>query len=545
MTALESGAVLRANPEGEPRPSSVASMLGIRKSFGAVEVLHGVDFQVLPGEVHVLAGENGAGKSTLIKILSGVHSDFSGELRIQGRSCRFLHPSQASAAGVTTIHQELSLVPTMSIVDNLFLGRERKGSWGQVDRTSQEREAIRILAEAGLEASPHQLVAELAISQQQLLEIARALARDASVIVLDEPTSALNENEVEALFRRIRELKKRGRGIVYISHKMEEIYELADRITVLRDGSLVDTAVAADLPPHELVRWMVGRDLATTGESSPEPSGHPVLEVEKLSVNHPRVPNRQVVTDFRLQLRKGEIVGLAGLQGSGKSQVLHALFGALGDRVRGDVVFQGRPFQNRSPRRCVQEGMILLTNDRKAKGLAPEQSIAHSVSLASLPEFTGPLGWMRRTEERMAVDGITSEFRLRAPSLDDPVRVLSGGNQQKVYLARCLLPGPQVLLLDEPTRGIDVGAKADIYQLMRGWARQGVGILLITSEMDELLTLSHRIIVMHRGRITAEFSRKEASKDRILTAAMGQAEGGVSPARVTGEGPKGESDEWE
>ena len=534
MIAEGNGPVQQGRMEGDPLPPPAVSMHGIRKSFGSVEVLRGVDFEVLPGEVHVLAGENGAGKSTLIKILSGVHSEFSGEVRIQGRKQRFSHPSQASAAGVATIHQELSLVPTMSIVDNLFLGRERKGSWGQVDRRSQERDASRILEETGLDASPHLFVGELAISQQQLLEIARALARDASVVVFDEPTSALNENEVEALFHRIRELRSGGRGIIYISHKMEEIHKLADRITVLRDGSLVGTAAAADLPPDELVRWMVGRDLVLAGESTAEPSGRPVLEVEKLSVTHPSIPDRLIVTDFNLQLWKGEVVGLAGLQGSGKSEVLHALFGSFGDRAQGKVVFDGKPFPFRSPGRCVEEGLVLLTNDRKAQGLAQEQSIAHSVSLASLPRFAGLLGWMRQKEERGEVNQLASEFRLSAPSLDAPVRVLSGGNQQKVYLARCLMPGPKVLLLDEPTRGIDVGAKADIYELMRGWAQDGVSILLITSEMDELLTLSNRIVVMHRGQIRAEFSREEASKDRILAAAMGHGGEKTSP----------ESDPW-
>jgi len=265
----------------------------------------------------------------------------------------------------------------------------------------------------------------------------------------------------------------------------------------------------------------VGRDLQKTGRTAAKGDGPPVLEVEDLSVAHPRIPDIRVVDGIDLQLFQGEILGLAGLEGSGKSEVLHALFGALPGRVQGKVVFDGRPFPLRSPGQSVERGMVLLTNDRKAQGLAPEQSIAHSVSLAGLPRFAGPLGWMRQGAERAEVGRLTSEFRLSAPSLDAPVRVLSGGNQQKVYLARCLLPGPKLLLLDEPTRGIDVGAKADIYDLMRGWAREGVGILLITSEMDELLTLSNRIVVLHRGRISAEFSREEASKDRILAAAMG------------------------
>ena len=513
-------------PEGVHRSDPILAMRGIRKSFGSTEVLHGVDFEVLPGEVHVLAGENGAGKSTLVKILSGVHEDFSGELRVGGHPYRFSHPSQAVQAGIATIHQELSLVPSMSISDNLFLGQEKAGNWGQVDFQLQEGEATRILEETELDASPRQLVGELPIASQQLLEIARALARDAALVVFDEPTSALNEQEAEALFERIAELRDRGRGIVYISHKMEEIYRLADRITVLRDGKLVGTARAEELPPDELVRWMVGRDLDGKEERGSDPSSNTVLEVGELRVAPTRTGIRPTVDGITFSLREGEILGFAGLQGSGKSEVLHALFGALGDRVSGTVTFEGKPFPLQSPRASVERGVVLLTNDRKSLGLAPESSVVHSVSLASLPRLSTHAGWIRQREERKAVDRVTRAFRLAAPSLDAPVRTLSGGNQQKVYLARCLLPAPKILLLDEPTRGIDVGAKADIYDLMRGWILQGIAILLITSEMDELLALSHRILVMHRGRVTAEFSREEASKDRILAAAMGH---GLTP----------------
>ena len=508
----------------------IVEMRDIRKSFGSTEVLHSVDFHVFPGEVHVLAGENGAGKSTLIKILSGVYGDFSGEMYVGGKQRRFLHPSQAVRAGIATIHQELSLVPTMSISDNLFLGQERTGHLGQVDFRAQEDEALRILEDTELDFSPWQLVEDLSIAGQQTLEIARALARDAAVVVFDEPTSALGEHEVEALFRRILELRRQGRGIVYITHKMEEISRLADRITVLRDGERVGTAPASELPPDELVRLMVGRDLATQRvDSDPKEDGGPgtpsspevVLDVENLRVTHPRIRSRWVVEGVGFTLRKGEILGLAGLEGSGKSEVLHALFGALEGRASGKVSFSRDPLPLRDPCRSVDRGMVLLTNDRKSLGLAPEMSVTHSVSLSSLRRFSGQSGWVRQREERGAVESLTRDFRLNAPSLEAPVRALSGGNQQKVYLARCLLPAPKVLLLDEPTRGIDVGAKADIYDLIEGWVGQGIAILLITSEMDELLSLSHRILVMHRGRVAAEFTRDTASKDRILAAAMG------------------------
>jgi ABC-type sugar transport system ATPase subunit len=503
------------------RPDPIVVMRGIRKSFGPVEVLHGVDFDVLPGEVHVLAGENGAGKSTLIRILSGVYDDFAGELQVGGLPRRFAHPNEAVQAGVATIHQELSLVGSMSISDNLFLGREVSQRFGRVDYGFQESATARILEEAKLDFAPRQLVEELPISSQQVLEIARALARDANLVILDEPTSALNEHEVDSLFERIIELRRRGRGIVYITHKMEEIYRLADRITVLRDGGLVGTATAAELGPEDLVRWMVGRDLALGAGTRPAPSEAPALEVERLCVAHPSIQARCVVEDVSLTLRRGEVLGLAGLRGSGTSEVLHALFGALPRRVTGRVRLCGEDFPIRGPRESIERGVMLLTNDRKSLGLSPELSVTHNVSLASLSRFCSRVGWVRRGEERKAVGSLTEEFRLSAPSFDAPVRLLSGGNQQKVYLARCLLPEPRVLLLDEPTRGIDVGAKADIYELMRVWVGQGIAILLITSEMDELLALSDRVLVMHRGRIAAEFSRETVSKDGVLGAAMG------------------------
>jgi len=504
-------------------PNPIVSMRGIRKSFGTVEVLHGVDFTVLPGEVHVLAGENGAGKSTLIKILSGVYDDFAGEVSVDGRARRLATPQDAVRAGIATIHQELSLVPTMTVADNLFLGRERPGRLGQVHFAAQEAEAARILAEMRLDVSPRQLVAELPLSSQQLLEIARALTRDARLLVFDEPTSALREHEVESLFERIRELRGRGRGIVYITHKMEEIYRLADRITVLRDGAVVGTATPGDLPPAELVRWMVGRELTGAKERGGAPSGESALEVASLTVAHSTVRERRVVDGVSFTLSRGEVLGLAGLQGSGTSEVLHALFGALGERASVRATLHREPFHPRDPRQSVERGVLLLTNDRKASGLAPDLSVAHNVSLASLGRFSGAVGWIRRREERAAVAGLADGFRVRVPSLDAPVRTLSGGNQQKVLLARCLLPAPRVLLLDEPTRGIDVGAKADIYELMRRWVADGIAILLITSEMEELLASSDRILVLHRGRVAAEFGREEATKERVLAAAMGHA----------------------
>jgi ABC-type sugar transport system ATPase subunit len=499
----------------------IVAMRGIRKSFGPVEVLHGVDFEVLPGEVHVLAGENGAGKSTLIRILAGVHGDYAGELLVGGRPHRFHRPHDAVRAGIATIHQDLALVPAMSVSDNLFLGRELPGRFGWVDRAAQDAAAARVLAEAGLDVSPRQPVAALPIGARQLLEIARAFAREAMLLIFDEPTSALREHEVESLFARILELRGRGRGIVYITHRMEEIYRLADRITVLRDGRVVGSAARADLPPDRLVRWMVGREVAGHARTPRDRSAAPALELEALRVADAAEPGRVLVDDVSFTLARGEVLGLAGLQGSGASDVLHALFGARGRCASGRVRLDGAPFAARAPRDAIARGVMLLTSDRAATGLAPDLTVTENVSLASLSRLAGAAGWIRRRAEHDAVARLTGGFRLRLSSLAAPVRTLSGGNQQKVYLARCLLPDPRVLLLDEPTRGIDVGAKADIYELMREWVERGIAILLITSEMEELLALSDRILVMHRGRIAAELAGPAATKERILAAAMG------------------------
>jgi len=499
----------------------LVTMRGIRKAFGPVEVLHDVDFELLRGEVHVLAGENGAGKSTLINILSGVYDDYYGELVFDGRKRRFRHPIDAANAGIATIHQELSLVPSLSISDNLFLGRESTNDLGLVDYSSQLEKSAAILSDLELDLSPMTIVEELDISVRQLLEIGRALSRDASLLIFDEPTSALSEHESSILFEKISALRGQGRGIVYITHRMEEIYRIADRITVLRDGKVVGVSPAVDLTPKGLVRLMVGRDVDIDAVDSADHSDEPALEVEGLRVENNAVPDRPLVDGFSFELMQGEILGLAGLQGSGASEVLHALFGGLGERASGEARLLGRPLPLRDPEASVLAGIVLLTNDRKASGLAMDLSVLHNASLASLTRFSNRFGWMQRAAEILAVSELSETVGLKAPSLEAPVRELSGGNQQKVYLAKCLMTEPQVLLLDEPTRGVDIGAKSDIYALLRSWVGQGKSIVVITSELEELLELCDRILVLHRGRCVAEFTRETATKDALLAAAMG------------------------
>jgi ABC-type sugar transport system ATPase subunit len=478
-------------------------------SFGEHRVLDRVSFAVEAGAVHVLCGENGAGKSTLIKILCGIHTDFAGELRVRGARAAFRSPADARRAGVAVIHQELSLIGPMSIADNLFLGREiiRKG---MVDRSQERRIAARLLSEVGLDLDPDIEVGALPISVQQRLEIARALAFDADVIIMDEPTSALHEQEAELLFGSTKKLCEKGKGIVYISHRMQEIYAIADQITVLRDGKSIGTALPSELPEPRLVQWMIGRD-APLRASAPSSALDPIrLEVRRFGGG-----------ELSFRVRQGEILGVAGLRGSGNTELLHSLFGSLGPVHQGEVTLDGEPFLIDSPLRSIERGVVLLTSDRKATGLFPDLSVIENATLSSLDRVS-PRGWVHKDEERRRVTALVPRLRLAAPSLDAPVGVLSGGGQQKVVLARCLLAAPRVLLLDEPTRGVDIVAKADIYALLRETAALGVSILLITSEMEELLALSDRILVMHRGRKTAELDRAEASPERVLRAALGQ-----------------------
>lgn len=497
-------------------------MTGITKRFGPVTVLRDARFEVAAGEVHVLAGENGAGKSTLVKILAGVHTDFAGTLEIAGRPVRPRSPLEANALGVAVIHQELSLIRSMSVADNLFLGRPLTRA-GLVDYGRQKQQANLWLAQLGLELDTRRLVEEFPIAVQQRIEIAKALSQNARVLVMDEPTSALAAPEVERLFALIEQLKSRSCGVVYITHKMEEIERIADRITVLRDGAWVGTAAARELPAARLIEWMVGREMEERFPRHSPHLGSERLRLEKYSVHPSGLNHRASVEGLDLSVRAGEIVGIGGLQGSGASELFLGLFGAYGSATRGSAWLDGCAVRWLHPRAAIDSGVALLTNDRKATGLVLSLSIAANATLADLPKLS-PAGWRQPARERAATEQSTRPLRLRATSLDLEVSALSGGNQQKVAIAKWLQTQPKLLLLDEPTRGIDVGAKQEIYQLLNHWTAEGIAILLVTSEMPELLALSDRIIVLHRGRRVRELSREEATPDRVLAAAMGTAE---------------------
>ncbi len=503
----------------QPAKTPLLRMSHICKSFGAHQVLRDVQLDLRAGEVHVLAGENGAGKSTLIKILGGVHTAYDGRIETHGRLRRFRSPRHAAAHGVAIIHQELSLVPALSVADNIFLGHERS-SGGWLRRQGQRQHATGILRRLGLALDVRQPVESFPVATQQLIEIAKALVLDAELIVMDEPTSALREPEVERLFAVIDELKRRGCGVIYITHKLEEVYRIADRITVLRDGHWITTAPVAELPAPELIRRMVGRELPERPPARSGSLGTARLVVRDLTVRAAAGRARPLVDRFSFEVRAGEIVGLAGLAGSGNSDVLWAIAGAHSGRVSGQLEVEGQPYRPRSLRRAIRRGLALLTNDRQRFGLIPQMNVQSNISLAGLARVS-PGGWLSARRERRVAEETLRAFDLRVASLQQPVWTLSGGNQQKVVLGKWLNTRPRVLLLDEPTRGVDVGAKQEIYELMNQWSAAGHAIVLITSELPESLLMSDRIIVMHRGRRVAEFDRTEATQEKILHAAMG------------------------
>lgn len=495
---------------------------GISKAFSGQRVLDAVDFDVCAGEVHVLAGENGAGKSTLVKILSGVHQPDEGEIVIaeKGRvSFRSVH--DAVRAGVAMIHQELSLAPSMSIADNLFLGQERTHRMGWLNRRAQRRAAIAALRQVGLQIDPNRPIGGLPLATRHLIEIAKALLRNARILIMDEPTSALARPDVERLFGLVRSLTTdtvRPAAIIYISHRMEEIYELADRITVLRDGRRVVTAPTGELAREALLHAMVGRMVEEQFDRQTRESGEELLRLDGVSVRDER---GWAIRNASVKLHRGEIVGVAGLHGSGAGALLHAIFGN-GRMTEGTMFIRGEAVDMTSPRHAMRHGMALLTDDRKTTGLCQGLSMQANVTLPSI-ESLAPYGWRRVGREFAAANGAIASFGIRCHGPSQIVRTVSGGNQQKIALGKWLLRTPSILLLDDPTRGVDVGARQEIHRLIDQAATAGAGVLMTSSDLQELLALSDRVVVLHRGQITAVLNRREATSQRVMAAAMGEA----------------------
>ena len=512
-----------------PAADLAIAMRGITKRFPGVVALDDVSLEVRCGEVHAICGENGAGKSTLMKILSGVQRPDAGELEVRGRPARFAGTRDAEAAGIAIIHQELNLVEELSAAANVFLGRERRTPLGLLDDAAMERETAALLAELECPVDPRTPAAALRVGDQQLLEIAKALSLASDVLIMDEPTSALTEVEVARLDRVIARLRARGTTILYISHKMDEVFRLADRITVLRDGRHVRTVDRADTTPREITGWMVGREIAGHSFHEPRPRGGRLLEVRGLTLPWPGHPRGYRLGDVSLDLHAGDIVGVAGLMGAGRTELLETIFGASPPTWTGAIRLDGRPVRFAHPREACAAGIAMVTEDRKRLGLFPDLDVAANVSLCSLREAVrGGLVSGRREEALVA--GPIRDTGVKTPGPHAAITGLSGGNQQKCIIGRWLLTRPRVLLLDDPTRGIDVGAKAELYQLIDRLCRDGMGVLLTSSELPELLTLSDRILVLAEGRLTAEFARAEATEHRILEAATG---GRVSAAAHT------------
>lgn len=496
-------------------------MRNISKRFPGVLALDRVTFDLYAGEFHALVGENGAGKSTLMKILGGVypHGSYEGEIVIDGEPRAFADVHDAERAGIAVVHQELSLVPEFSIAENIYLGREPK-RFGVIQYEDLYSRAQRVLDQLQLKLPPGTPVGYLGIGQQHLIEIAKALSRDARILVLDEPTAALTDPEAEVLFDILDRLQKAGRGIIYISHKLPEVLRLADRITVLRDGRTVSTDAKTALDAKTMIARMVGREVADIFPPPRHNAAEVVFEAHGVTVEDPNVRGKLLVDDVSFNVRRGEVLGVAGLVGAGRSDLMMAIFGAHPGRTAGEYIVEGKRVAIDSPADAIRSGIGFVTEDRKRFGLLLDQTIVVNLTLAALRRISGPVV-THPDAETAAGERSMKDLRIKAQSVFTVAGTLSGGNQQKVVLAKWLLTNPKVLFLDEPTRGIDVGAKQEIYQEINRLAGEGLAIVLVSSELPEVLGLSDRIMVLHEGRMTGEFRREEANAENVMAAATG------------------------
>lgn len=503
--------------------TALLEMRGVSKSFSGVQALHDVNFTVEPGQIHALVGENGAGKSTLMKVLSGVypHGSYEGSIAFDGMERRFRDVGDSEALGIIIIHQELALIPLLSIAENIFLSHP-PARFGVIDGDAVYRRARELLAQVGLREPPDTLVTELGIGKQQLVEIAKALSKRVRLLILDEPTASLNEADSAALLDRLIVLREQGIASILISHKLNEVARVADRIMVLRDGQTVDSldSRAAPVDEQRIIRSMVNRDLAQRFPEREPNIGEKILEVANWSVHHPLHRERQVVRNVDFHVRRGEVVGIAGLMGAGRTEFAMSLFGrAWGARISGRIVIDGREVSLSSVPAAIEAGLAYATEDRKQLGLILTDDVRKNITLASLDKVASR-GVIDDIRELEAANGYRSRMHIRSADVYQETATLSGGNQQKVVLSKWLMTDPKVLILDEPTRGIDVGAKYEIYRIINELAAAGKGIAVISSEMPELLGICDRIYVMNDGAFVGEFDRAEASQERIMHAIM-------------------------
>jgi ribose transport system ATP-binding protein len=489
----------------------ILEMEGITKTFPGVQALNHCQFELRSGEVHALVGENGAGKSTLMKILAGIYRKDAGRILYKGQEVDIPSPGAAQHLGISMIHQELNLMPHLTVAQNIFIGREpRRGVRWVLDEKEVNRNTRRWLEMLHLKLDPRTKVADLTVAKQQMVEIAKALTFNSEILIMDEPTAALTEAEIDELFRIIRQLRDKGVGVVYISHRLEELKQISDRVTVMRDGRYIDTVDTQAATVNQIISMMVGRTIYEAAPELPE-NASPEVALQVRNLNR-----RGVLKDINFELRRGEILGFAGLMGAGRTEVARAIFGA--DPIdSGELIVMGKAVHVKSPRDAVKNGIGYLSEDRKRYGLTLKMDVENNIVLAAFSKFLGLLGWVDQQKTRQTASQYVQALSIKTPGLGQKVKNLSGGNQQKVIIGKWLTADTDILIFDEPTRGIDVGAKSEIYKLLNDLAKQGKAIIMISSELPEILRMSHRVIVMCEGRITGELDIREATQEQIMT----------------------------
>ncbi|MCM3006456.1 xylose ABC transporter ATP-binding protein [Priestia koreensis] len=501
---------------------TVLEMEGIVKEFPGVKALDNVSFSVQRGEIHALCGENGAGKSTLMKVLSGLyaHGSYEGKIMMEHGEQMFKTIKDAEHAGIAIIYQELALVKHMTVAENLILGNE-PARFGVINRHEMYRETEKWLSRVGLKGvSPETITGTLGIGQQQLIEIAKALSKNAKILILDEPTAALTEQEVDILLSILKEFRNQGVTCIYISHKLNEVFDIADHITILRDGKTIGTYKTSAITEDQVIAYMVGREMTNRYPDIQFNPKEVVLSLKDYSVYHPDFHHKKVINNVSLEVRKGEILGIAGLMGSGRTELAMSLFGAYGGKTEGDVYIEGEYARIKTTQGAIRKGIALVSEDRKKYGLVLNMDIKKNVTLPSLKAITS-FGSINQNEEVRYGTDYLRKLRIKAKSVETVVGTLSGGNQQKVVIGKWLMTNPKVLILDEPTRGIDIGAKLEIYQIMHELLNEGVAIIMISSELPEILGMSHRVAVLCEGRLAATLPIKEATQENIMKAATG------------------------
>jgi len=493
----------------------------VTKTFPGVKALDRVDFQVYRGKVNAVVGENGAGKSTLMKVLSGVYPQYKGRVFLQGREVSFSNPRDAQDQGIAIIHQELNLIPYLSVAENIFLGREFLNRLGLIDSRRMCSQTKEVLDKLNVQIEPTDAVCDLRVGQQQIVEIAKALSLDASVIIMDEPTSAISKREIDTLFHLIRSLTKHGVAVVYITHKLSELFQVADRVTVMRDGRVVGCSPVEQITHDDVVRTMVGRDIKDFFVKAEAGTQQEVLRVHDICLSHPVHLQHYLVDHVSFSVKAGEVLGIFGLMGAGRTELLETIFGIHVGQSSGEVLVQGRAVNIRSPKDAIDLGIGFVPEDRKQQGLVLLMSVCANISLANL-KMTERLSFLNGRLEKQLARKYVNRLKIKISSLRQSVENLSGGNQQKVVTAKWLATQPKVLLLDEPTRGIDVNAKNEIYKLISELAQAGLGIVMVSSELPEILAISDRIVVLSEGKKTGDFSAAHATEELIMRAAVGK-----------------------